>query len=74
MNDLSYCPECGSSWDNGPIPESMREFYSPPYRWSRLIGVEIQGQFDGVSLWQCPDCKTQWDRFTGKRVKNAQAS
>ena len=38
--------------------------YSPPYRWSRVLGVEIQGMYDGISYWQCPDCKTTWSRFT----------
>lgn len=29
---------------------------------SRLIGVEIPGGYDGVSYWQCPDCKSKWPR------------
>lgn len=29
-------------------------------RWSRLIGVEVQGRYDGVSFWQCPDCQKMW--------------
>ena len=35
-------------------------------RFSRLIGVEISGNYDGVSYWQCPDCGTTWNRFTNK--------
>lgn len=37
--------------------------YSPPYKFSRLIGVEIRGKYDGVWKWQCPDCKHEWPRF-----------
>jgi len=36
--------------------------------YSRLVGVEIQGGYDGVSYWACPFCGAAWDRFTGERV------
>ena len=42
--------------------------YSPPYRWDRKIGIELPfdhpNHYDGVSYWQCPDCKTTFNRFT----------
>ena len=45
----------------------IEEAYSPPYRWSRLIGIELPydhpQHYDGISYWQCPDCKKQWARF-----------
>jgi len=34
-----------------------------PVSFSRLIGVEIRGEYDGVSYWRCPDCNHQWPRF-----------
>lgn len=41
--------------------------YAPPYKFSRLIGVELPynhpQHYDGVSYWMCPDCKHQWPRF-----------
>lgn len=37
-------------------------------RWSNLIGVEVQGKYDGVSEWLCPDCGSKWDRFTNKKL------
>lgn len=44
--------------------------YSPPYRWGREIGIELPydhpNHYDGISYWQCPDCNTAFDRFTGK--------
>ena len=33
-----------------------------------LIGIEIQGGYDGISYWDCPNCGRRWDRFTGKQV------
>jgi rubredoxin len=62
------CPECGSSWDGGDMPKESHKYYSPPYKWSRLIGIEDPRKYDGVSIWMCPDCKTQWDRFSGDKI------
>jgi transposase-like protein len=55
---------------NADIEKFVTDTYSPPYRWLRLQGVVIQGGYDGISLFQCPDCKATWDRFTGKRVED----
>jgi rubredoxin len=45
----------------------VHKYYSPPYRFSRLIGVERPygdpKRYDGVSLWCCPDCAHKWNRF-----------
>jgi hypothetical protein len=41
--------------------------FSPPYKFSRLIGVEFPHDhprhYDGVSVWRCPDCNNEWNRF-----------
>lgn len=50
------------------IKEEVRLYYPPPYRWQRKIGVAIQGGYDGVSYWQCPDCKKMWNRATGEEA------
>lgn len=55
------CPSCGADFDGGPIPESIRENYSPPYRWSRKIGIVCPHR-DRLVSWQCPDCGHQWER------------
>jgi len=39
------------------------ENYSPPYSFSRLIGIEIQGRYDGVWEYACPDCNARFPRF-----------
>lgn len=65
------CPECGNSWDGGDIPERIRDYYSPPYKWSRIIGIEIPGGYDGISYYRCPDCPAIWDILTGDKVSPA---
>jgi rubredoxin len=46
----------------------MKKYYSPPYRWGREIGVEVSELYDGISYWECPDCHTHFDGFTGLEV------
>jgi hypothetical protein len=70
IDRLFECPVCKCSWDAGDIPEDIREHYSPPYKYSRLIGIEDPKMYDGVSFWKCPDCNSVWDRFTNKLLKN----
>ena len=69
IDNFFSCPVCKCSWDAGDIPEEIREHYSPPYKYSRLIGIEDPMLYDGVSFWKCPDCGAMWDRFTNKRLK-----
>lgn len=61
--DTELCPNCKADFDGGPIPEDIREHYSPPYRWSRKRGIVDLMGYDGVSWWQCPDCQYTWKRF-----------
>jgi hypothetical protein len=74
MDHCGKCPECGSNWDAGPIPEEHKGFYSPPYRFSRLVGLEFPDKYDGVWEWACPDCDARFPRLgelNGKgRVQN----
>lgn len=55
-------------WTDEQVEESMKNCYSPPYVWKREIGIEILGQYDGISRYRCPDCNTQFDRWTGKEI------
>jgi hypothetical protein len=41
----------------GWTPESPKNF-------SRLIGIEERGVYDGVCKWRCPDCNAEWNRFS----------
>jgi len=53
--------------------EEIREI-AGHYGWSEenpkcfkhLIGIVDPRGYDGVSYWQCPSCKTTWNRFTNK--------
>ena len=58
METPTECPKCHADMDGGPIPKNIRRHYSPPYRWSRLIGVELDG--DCIDHWRCPDCGHEW--------------
>jgi len=62
------CPLCKQSWDAGEMPKAIRRYYDKPYRFSKLIGIETL-DYDGVSIWKCPFCKTKWNRFTGEITK-----
>lgn len=50
---------------------SIDATYSSPYRWSRIIGIEVPHQYDGVSYWRCPDCGTQWSRWSREEIPHA---
>lgn len=49
------CEKCDADFDGGPIPEDIRQHYSPPYRWSRRIGIYDRFS-DRTIEWECPDC------------------
>ncbi len=58
------CPKCQCSWLGSEIPTHNRHYYGPnTTHYSRLIGVEIPGYYDGVSFWKCPDCGATFSRF-----------
>jgi len=57
--------KCWQGKSDEQIEKEMKESYSPPYRWGREIGIELAYDYDGVSYWQCPDCNTTFNRFTG---------
>lgn len=58
-----YCPVCKADWRGPEIPEKYRHCYaSSDGYFSRLIGVEIRGKYDGVDHWKCPDCSSTFKR------------
>lgn len=61
MSEVVACPKCHADFDGGPIPEEHRQYYSPPYRWSRRIAIYDQSK-DRTVAWKCPDCGHEWKR------------
>jgi Zn-finger nucleic acid-binding protein len=53
MPKYDLCPLCGANL----VYEVEGKTYS------RCIGVEIQGVYDGMLFYQCPDCDGRWHRF-----------
>ena len=68
MIDLSLvanCPKCGSLWHDKRIPEESRHHYGNARFFSRVLGIYDRDR-DCTIGYQCPDCKTFWDRNSGK--------
>lgn len=76
VSELNECPNCGTNWVGQEIPEADRELFGNYTHFQRgPIGVEYRStteDYDGVSEWECPDCKTRWGRWTGKVLKEGE--
>ena len=77
------CPFCGTSLCAGLIGETitLSKFHPQPYTleeiedmygdrrcYSKKIGIEIPGRYDGVSYWRYPCCNKVQNRWTGKEA------
>ena len=63
---IDTCPACKSDLRGGKIPqEYIDQGYYPlsVTHYSRLLGIEVPGEYDGVLIWNCPDCGHYWPRF-----------
>ena len=71
MSESVTCSVNGCDLRSRKIPRPCLElgYYGPwspedgPRYYSRLVGVEVSGVYDGVLYWQCPDCGAAWHRF-----------
>lgn len=64
MSDI--CPLCGSNCQGEPISQEYidKGYYAEgATHYSRIIGYEERGVYDGVLIWMCPDCGGAWPRF-----------
>ncbi len=71
--DKDTCPHCGSDLMGTPIPKDDLHLYNPldwdpttpppSTHFRRVIGVELQGVYDGILYWKCPDCEKAWNRW-----------
>lgn len=61
--------ECFLNKSDKEIEDYIKENYCHPYKWGREIGIELPldhpKHYDGISYWQCPDCKATFNRFSG---------
>jgi predicted RNA-binding Zn-ribbon protein involved in translation (DUF1610 family) len=57
------CPHCGAQQLGARIPVEKRLYYDGATHYSRTVGVEIRGVYDGILCWACPDCGGRWHRF-----------
>jgi hypothetical protein len=53
---------CANKTDD-ELREYVEKHYAPPYRFSRIIGVEFPDKYDGVWEYACPDCNARFPRF-----------
>lgn len=60
MSD-DQCPN-GCDLTGGPIPPEDQHLYGQTH-YSRKIGIEVWGVYDGVLYWKCPDCGVTWNRW-----------
>jgi Zn-finger nucleic acid-binding protein len=71
-----FCPHCQVNLQGAAIAEDSRKFYlKSTTHYSRTIGVQVLGVYDGVLFWQCPDCGGRWNRWTpehGRRYEIAE--
>jgi hypothetical protein len=45
------------------LQQYVEQHYAPPYRFSRIIGIEYRDKYDGVWEYACPDCNARFPRF-----------
>lgn len=38
--------------------------------YSKVIGIEYLGKYDGIAEWRCPSCGYREGRFSGKELKD----
>lgn len=64
------CPNCGSDLRGEPIPQEYidKGYYEAGSHYNRILGIEIRGVYDGVLIWECPDCGFTWPRFDAGRL------
>jgi predicted RNA-binding Zn-ribbon protein involved in translation (DUF1610 family) len=70
MTEAEVCPSCKADLRGKPIPEEYLRagHYGEwdgvtPRFYSRIVGIEVRGVYDGVLYWQCPDCGHKWHRW-----------
>ena len=71
---IETCPVSGCDLRGEEIKrEHLEAGYYGPWKpedgsryYSKVIGMEIRGVYDGVLFWICPVCGECWHRFTDR--------
>jgi len=64
MTIVDICPVNGCDLRGDPIDPEYADYYAEGARYySKMIGVEVQGVYDGVLYWTCSTCGVSWPRF-----------
>lgn len=67
MDRTDICPVCGTDNTGDPIPEDSRKYYGENVtHFSKVIGVEYPGGYDGISEWNYPCCGARVGRWSGR--------
>lgn len=69
------CPRCKNSLRGEAIPKDQLQYYvgTNTTHYSRIVGVEVPGVYDGVLYWVCPDCGHAWAREFGIASRDRQS-
>jgi hypothetical protein len=62
----SHCPHCKANLQGDAIPQDLidKGYYAhDATHYSKIIGIELRGVYDGVLYWQCPECGGKWHRW-----------
>lgn len=71
INGFEGCPKCKVSWIGTPIPHASREHYGGNTHFKREVGIYDMNR-DMTVAWECPDCKTRFDRWTMKEIQTTE--
>lgn len=58
-----YCTGCN---------ETKRYTADDGHEYSRVIGIEYEGVYDGISEWRCPDCGRREGRWSGNILQGGE--
>lgn len=55
---MEECPYCFIDLRGSQLPGT-----DPPQYYSKLMGIEVPGLYDGILYYECPSCQGKMHRF-----------
>lgn len=75
MHDRMHGTKQAVSEENEPMPDLLQcpkgcdnDYIVDDKVYSKIVGVQINGVYDGIAYWFCPQCAAKWQRFDHGRV------